>query len=224
MLMARPEFPVGWRTILKVLLLVALLVAGNFLAHAIVDTLDFQIRPSNEDMVHRTIMLAASVYTILLAIPFVPGAEIGLAMIALLGAQIAFLVYICTVTGLTLAFLCGRLIPLSRLVQLAEAAGLRRLPDLLRQIEPLPREEIPAFLAGRTSNRYLSMLLRYRYLALAVLLNVPANFVIGGGGGIALMAGISRIYSLQGALLAIAIAVAPVPLAVTIFGKAFLTG
>ena len=96
------------------------------------------------------------------------------------------------------------------------------LADLLRQIEPLKRKEIPEFLAGHTSNRYLITLLQYRYLALAVLLNVPGNFVIGGGGGIALMAGISRLYSLPGILIAVAIAVAPIPLAVTIFGNEFL--
>ena len=101
---------------------------------------------------------------------------------------------------------------------------LRRLAEMLRQIEPLPREDIPEFLAGQSKNRYLGALLQYRYLALAVLLNVPGNFVIGGGGGIALMAGISRLYSLPGILIAVAIAVAPVPLAVTIFGAQILSG
>ena len=102
--------------------------------------------------------------------------------------------------------------------------SVRALAEMLRQIEPLPREDIPEFLAGKSKNRYLGALLQYRYLALAVLLNVPGNFVIGGGGGIALMAGISRLYSLPGILIAVAIAVAPVPLAVTIFGAQILSG
>ena len=222
--MAQSGTLIGWRTILKILLLIGLLVGANVLAHAIADELNFSIRPSNEDMIHRTIMFAAVLYSVLLALPFVPGAEIGLAMIALLGPQIAFLVYVCTVVGLIIGFLIGRLIPLSRLAQLAEDFRLKRLAGLLRQIEPLKREEIPGFLAGQTSNGYLARLLQYRYLALAVLLNVPGNFVIGGGGGIMLLAGVSRLYSLPGIVATIAIAVAPVPLAVTIFGTGFLTG
>ena len=221
--MTQRAFPIDWRAACKILLLVALVVAANFLAHAIADGLDFRISPSNEDMVHRTIMASAAVYTLLLATPFVPGAEIGIAMIVLLGPQIAFLVYVCTVAGLTLSFLLGRLIPLIRLAQMADDFRFRRLADLLRQIEPLKREDIPGFLASKTPNRYINTLLQYRYLALAVLLNVPGNFIIGGGGGIALMVGISRLYSLPGVLVTVAVAVSPVPLAVTIYGNEFLT-
>lgn len=34
-----------------------------------------------------------------------------------------------------------------------------------------------------------------RYVALAVLLNIPGNVVIGGGGGIAFAAGMTRLFS-----------------------------
>ncbi len=64
--------------------------------------------------------------------------------------------------------------------------------------------------------------MRYRYLALAVALNVPGNYLIGGGGGIALFAGVTRLYSIPGFLLTIIVAVAPVPLAVMMFGIEFL--
>lgn len=221
--MTQHPFPLSWHAACKILLFITIVVAANFLAHAIADGLDFRISPSNDDMVHRAIMTSAAVYTLLLAAPFVPGAEIGIAMMVLLGPQIAFLVYVCTVTGLVMSFLLGRLIPLIRLAPLAEDFRLRRLADLLRQIEPLKREDIPAFLASNAPNRYIHALLQYRYLALAVLLNVPGNFLIGGGGGIALMAGISRLYSLPGVVIMVAIAVSPVPVAVTIFGNEFLT-
>jgi hypothetical protein len=60
-------------------------------------------------------------------------------------------------------------------------------------------------------------------LALAVSLNIPGNFLIGGGGGIGLFAGISRLYSVTGYLITISIAVAPVPVAVLFFGAEFLS-
>jgi hypothetical protein len=116
----------------------------------------------------------------------------------------------------------GRLIPLSSLIQFAEDIKLDRTSKLLKDIEPLDKQEMLAFLANKTPNRLLTILLRYRYLALAVALNVPGNFLIGGGGGIALFAGVSRLYSIPGYLLTIAISVAPVPIAVLVFGTGIL--
>ena len=52
----------------------------------------------------------------------------------------------------------------------------------------------------------------------------PDNFVIGGGGGISLIAGVSKLYSAPGFLMTMAIAVAPIPMAILIFGKNFLSG
>ena len=78
-------------------------------------------------------------------------------------------------------------------------------------------------LFNRTSNRLLRGLIRSRYLALAVALNIPGNVLIGGGGGIALFAGISRMYSYLGFLITVVIAVAPIPAAVLVFGTGFLS-
>lgn len=122
-----------------------------------------------------------------------------------------------------LSFIAGRLIPLSALIQFAEDIKLDQTRKLLNDIEPLGKQERLTFLANKTPNRLLPVLLRYRYLALAVALNVPGNFLIGGGGGIALFAGISRLYSVPGFLITIAISVAPVPIAVLVFGAEFLS-
>ncbi|NNE21213.1 MAG: hypothetical protein HKN11_01250 [Rhizobiales bacterium] len=213
-----------WQTIAKIACLVGLLIAANLAVHTIADSLNFQVRPGNEDAVHRTITVSAALYSILLAIPFVPGAEIGLALIAMLGPPIAFLVYVCTLAGLSLSFVVGRLIPLSVLIRLSEDIRFKRMSELLKAIEPLDQQERLAFLADKAPNRHLPFLLRHRYLALAVALNVPGNFLIGGGGGIAMLAGVSRLFSIPGFLLTIAAAVAPVPIAVFIFGKEFLAG
>lgn len=213
-----------WPAILKITCLIALLVGVNILARSQMDSLDFEIRPGNEDLVHRTIMMSAALYALLLAIPFVPGAEVGLALMAMLGPSIALLVYLCTVAGLSLSFLLGRLIPLSVLSHIATDVRLERTSKLLRTIEPLDKKERLAYLVNRAPRRFIPMLLRYRYLALAVALNIPGNYIIGGGGGIALFAGVSRLYSVTGYLITIGLSVAPVPIAVMLFGTGFITG
>ena len=212
-----------WRTIVKIVGVITLLVAANYLAHGIADVLNFQIRPSNEDVVHRTIMVSAALYSILLAIPFVPGAEVGVAMMTVLGPAIALLVYVCTVAGLSLSFLVGRMIPTSALIRFTEDINFDRTNKLLKDIEAREKQERLAYLVSIAPNRFIPALLRFRYLALGIALNIPGNFLIGGGGGIALFAGISRLYSFIGFLITIVIAVAPIPLAVLIFGTEFLS-
>ena len=214
---------IRWGAILKVVCLIALLIAANILARDYMEVLHFPIRPGNEDVVHRTIMVSAVLYALLLAVPFVPGAEIGVGLLVMLGAPIALLVYLCTVAGLSLSFILGRLIPLSVLARLANDIKLERTSNLLKSIEPLSKKERLSYLTNNAPKRFLPLLLRYRYLALAVALNIPGNYLIGGGGGIALFAGVSRLYSVPGFLITILLSVAPVPLAVMLFGTDFLS-
>lgn len=213
----------GWRIFLKAALLIAFLVAGNYLARGLADSLDIEIRVGNEDKVHRTIIVSAALYVFLLAIPFVPGAEIGLGLIALLGPPITFLVYVCTVAGLSLAYFAGRAIPPAVLARWSEEASLTRVAELLKTMEPMDQEMRARFLANTAPTNLLPFLLRHRYIALAAALNIPGNFLIGGGGGIALFAGVSRLYSIPGFVATIMISVAPVPLAVIFLGKEILS-
>ncbi len=211
-----------WQTFAKIALLVGLIVGGHYLTHGIATALNFDIRPSNEDAVHRSVLFAAAMYSVLLAIPFVPGVEIGLALIAMLGPKIAFLVYLCTVIGVTISFLVGRLIPLHLLIDIVQGLGLRRTSALLKSAEPLDGNQRLQALTSNAPARFVPLMLKYRYLALAVALNLPGNFIIGGGGGIALLAGVSRLFSLLPFLITVAIAVSPVPLAVFFLGKEIL--
>ena len=99
---------------------------------------------------------------------------------------------------------------------------------LMGSLGPLDHEARLKLLVQNSPSQVLPALVRHRYLALAVALNLPGNFLVGGGGGIALVAGVSRLYSVTGFMLtiaiAIAIAVAPVPLTVYLFGTDFLFG
>jgi len=69
---------------------------------------------------------------------------------------------------------------------------------LREEIEPLEKKERLNLLIDRAPKRLLPLLLRHRYLALAAALNIPGNYIIGGGGGIALFAGVSRLFSVTG--------------------------
>ena len=213
---------IRWGAIARLVCLIVVLIAANLVARHFMETLNFPVRPGNEDAVHRTIMISSALYTFLLAVPFVPGAEIGIGLMVMLGPRIALLVYLCTVAGLGLAFLLGRMVPLSVLATVSQDVKLERTSRLLREIEPMSKQQRLALLVDRAPKRFIPLLLRYRYLALAVALNIPGNYLIGGGGGIALFAGVSRLYSVSGYLLTIVLSVAPVPLAVFFFGTDLL--
>lgn len=212
-----------WRGLLKLSGFVLLVVSANVFSGQVVDALHLEIRPSNEDLVHRMTMMAAAAYALLIAVPFVPGVEIGLALIGMLGPAIVLLVYVSTLTGLLIAFVVGRFVSLRWLAELLESINRCRASGMLRTIEPMDLDERLAFIIANAPNRSIPFLLRHRYLALAIAVNVPGNIVIGGGGGISLMAGASRLYSLSGFLVTIALAVAPIPLAIVVFGPQFLT-
>ncbi len=202
---------------LRAAVLVVILVLATWGAHAIRDALDLQIRPDNEQQVHRSIMLGAVAYVVLLAFPFVPGAEIGLAMLAAFGPAIAPLIYVCTVASMTLAYTVGRFLPIEVLERLLSVLRMRRAAALVARAAPLSQEERLEMLLEGQSKRALSFLVRYRYIALALAVNTPGNSIIGGGGGIMIIAGLSGIFSPLSTVLTVAFAVSPVPLAMVLF-------
>lgn len=203
---------------LKVTCVVLLIIAANVMAGWIADALSIEVRPSNEEFLHRTIMVSAVAYAVLMAVPFVPGVEVGLGLIGMLGPPIVPLVYLATLVGLSASFVVGRLLPLAGFYRLLDNLHFNRSSRLLRAIEPMDAQERLSFLLSNAPNRLVPFLLRHRYLALAVALNIPGNFLIGGGGGIALIAGASKLYSVPAFLATIAIAVSPLPLVMLVFG------
>lgn len=212
-----------WRGIIKILVIGAMLISANFMLHEITDILGFQISPGDTKSTNALIFASAALYSFLLAIPFVPGVEVGLGLIAMFGPPAALLVYACTVIGLSLSFTVGRLLPLRTLIKLSDDINFQRTSAWLRKIEPMSQQERLELLARKAPNRFLPYLIRYRYCALGIALNIPGNFIIGGGGGIALFAGISRLYSIPGFLITVSISVAPIPAAIFLFGNNFLS-
>lgn len=212
-----------WLTIAAQLCVLGLLVwAGNAFSHCVIDILDIEVSPRNEQIVHQVIMTAVAAYAVLVAIPFVPGVEIGLALLVVVGSGLAILVYLATVAGLTASFLTGRFMPQRWLMRVLRALRLHGSVALLEKMSGMAPEARLAFLLERAPSRLLPFLLRHRYVALAALLNIPGNAVIGGGGGIAMIAGISGLYTTPRFLGAVALGVAPVPFLVAVFGATWL--
>jgi hypothetical protein len=211
-----------WQIFLKLTCLILLIVGINFAADWVVSALSIELRPNNEELIHRIIMVSSIIFGLLVAIPFVPGVELGLALIGMFGPQIVFLVYLTTLIGLSISFIVGRLVSLRSLALLFENLNLSKASKLLNTVEPLEMEDRLKFLTSQAPSRIIPFLIRHRYIALAVLVNLPGNILIGGGGGISLIAGASRLFSLPGFLTTIALAVSPLPLAILFFGKEIL--
>lgn len=205
----------------RIVILIAVIVLATWGAHEVRDALNLQIRPDNEQQVHRMIMFGAVAYIGLLALPFVPGAEIGIAMLAAFGPAIAPLIYVCTVASMIFAYTAGRFLPVGVLQRFLSTLRMHRAADLVARAAPLSGEDRVAMLLDGRSARAMQMAVRYRYVALALAVNTPGNSIIGGGGGIMLMAGLSGIFSPLTTIATIALAVSPVPLAVAFFGLRF---
>ncbi len=208
------ESAVSYKTarFLKLMVLLAIIVAlnmgGTWLSHLI----DFQLFPRHEPMLHAIVLVAVVIYIVLMATPFMPGIEIGLALMMLLGNKGAILVYLCTLAALSVSFAIGRKIPSRFIDLLLNWLHLYKASALVRQLESLNQQERLEFLYEKAPSRIAPFLLRHRYLAIAVVVNLPGNALIGGGGGIGLVAGMSKIIPFHGYLMVLAIAIAPVPL------------
>ena len=192
----------------------ALLVGSQYVGDWVALWLSPHLTPSTEPAVHRAIMAATLLYVLLMALPFVPGVEIGLGMMLMFGAPIVPLVYGSTVLALCLSFLIGRLVPQTVIIGVCDHLRLTRTARLLREVEHLDAGDRPAFLLRAAPGRLLPLLLRHRCLALVFALNVPGNAVVGGGGGIGLVAGYSRVFTFPAYASAVAIGILPAPLLV----------
>ena len=189
-------------------IIVALNIGGTWLSHQI----DFQLFPRHEPMLHAIVLVAVVLYVFLMATPFMPGIEIGLALMLLLGNKGAILIYLCTLLALSISFTIGRKIPSHYIFLLLNWLHLYKASALVRQLEPLNQQQRLEFLYEKAPSRMAPFLLNHRYLAIATVINLPGNALIGGGGGIGLIVGLSRIIPFHAYLGVLSIAVAPVPL------------
>ena len=204
---------------IKILLLITVVVllnsGGGWMAHQI----NFQLYPRHEPYLHLVILGSFGLYILLMTLPFMPGIEIGLTLMLFLGSKGVVLVYCCTLIALSISFLIGQRIPLQRFSKFLGWLHLKKARDLILEMEPLSSDERVAILHKKAPARFVPHLLNHRYLAIALLLNLPCNAVIGGGGGIGLIIGMSGLITYTRYLLTVAVSISPVPIVIFLKGS-----
>lgn len=122
------------------------------------------------------LILALAIYTLILAIPFMPSVEFGWLIMALFGIPGILGAWVATWLGLLLGFTLGRLFEPTPWYQ-------RRLALINKRMHRHESENATGWLA-----RVIGLSRKHPFLFIALALNVPGNWVIGGGGGVALLA------------------------------------
>ena len=200
------------RRFFKISLIVGFLVLVNYGGSLVVEQINFQLWPEHEHLMITVLWFAIVVYVLWMALPFVPGIELGLALMVMLGTRGVVLVYLCTLLSLSLSFTIGRLIPLNGFARFLGWLHLYKAQDLVLQLEPLNSEEKLNFLLRTAPSKVIPFLLKHRYLTIAIALNLPGNSLIGGGGGIGLITGMSRLYPFPKYILLVSLAITPLPI------------
>ena len=210
---------------LRAAMWIAIALMIGFLAHLVMGNVMAYVKSLNtiseNQAMNGAILFAIIVYAILIAIPFMPGIEVGIALLLLKGAAIAPLVYLATVVGLFTAYLIGSFIPPAALAKIFADLGLRRASEYVAMIKTTPANRRLAQQRAMLPTWLTKLTVDYRYLTIGALLN-PGTFAIGGGGGILMAAGLSRLFNGWIVLLTLLIATLPVPLTVWIMGVSIL--
>lgn len=202
----------GPRTLGMVFVWALLLVAGHALSHMGFHDAQAMLTAMREAVGPFTLVLLAVAYAVSLALPFVPGVELGLLIMAVFGPQGALVAYAATLGGLSLVYALGRMLPERVIVELLGRVGIAVPQD---GIASTMQDMVAGSRLRRTApGRWGALLLEHRYVSLAICLNFPGNSVVGGGGGLGLLCGLSRQFSWRGFLLAVAVATSPVPILV----------
>lgn len=158
------------------------------------------------------------VYALLIGLPFVPGVEVGLALMAIEGPWIAPWIYLATATGLIAAYAAGEALSYPRLHRILADLNLTTACNLIDRLQPLGKADRLTLLQARAPLWARPLVSRFRYVLMAIVINMPGNSVVGGGGGVMFLAGFSRLFHAPAMIATILIAVSPVPLAVWFLG------
>lgn len=206
-----------YRTGLRIAFLLAIAYGVHLLMNWVIEKSEALSPQSQTFMLTSLLVVMLLAYALLISIPFVPGIEIGVSLILFRGAAIVPYIFLATLSGLALAYLAGRYIKYMWLRKMLLDLGLSRPADFLERMQAIPQEKRIDLLSKNMPKWLGKYVVRWRYILLATLINIPGNALIGGGGGICLVAGLSRVFSPLATMITIALAVAPVPLLVWFF-------
>lgn len=202
------------RTALRAALLAALLAGLYFGSGWLEGRLAARFMPLYAAYGTPVLTVVGALYVVALSLPYVPGIEISLALLMVLGAEGVALVYGCTLLALCLSYGAGRLIPPRAIARLFGWLHAHRAQALVLRLAPLGPDERLALLTEAAPARFIPWLLRHRYLAVAIAFNLPGNALVGGGGGIGLVAGMSGLFRFPRYAAMVCIAICPIPLLV----------
>lgn len=208
---ARRRLPMYVKITLILTIALLLSAGGSWLASQV----NLQILPHREAM----LLLAVIAYIFLMAIPFMPAIEVGLGLMLLMGSTGAVLAYVCTLIALSFSFAIGRIVPPRLVCRFFRWLHLSKASKLIAELEPLSQQERLDLLHKKAPSKLTPLLLRHRCLAIAIALNLPGNALIGGGGGIGLITGMSMIVRFRTYITMLALAIAPLPLSFFLYGK-----
>lgn len=202
----------GLRASAMVLLWTALIVAGHSLSHMGLDDARNTLLAMHDAVGPLALLSITLVYALALAMPFVPGVELGLLIMLVFGPTGALVAYAATIGGLSLAHALGRLLPERMVVRMLERFGISAGQDgaLSQMQRVVGQSRLGRIVPGRLG----AWVLEHRYVFLAVSLNFPGNSVVGGGGGLALLCGLTKRFDWRAFLATVAIATSPVPILV----------
>ncbi len=202
------------RLSIVVAVIVALNCLGTWLGHQV----NFQLFPRHDTMLHTLVIIAVAIYILLMATPFMPGIEVGMAVMLLLGYKSASLIYLSTLLALSISYVVGRYFPLKLIKNFLRWLYMHKASDLVDELEPLNQQERLALLNKKAPKKVAPFLLKHRYLTIAAILNLPGNALVGGGGGIGLVVGMSRVVPFYKYFLVVLVSVLPVPLCIYLKG------
>lgn len=209
-----PRHVIGLRGLLAAAVWASLVVFGHYLSHLSMSEVEATLAALREGMGMGALAMSAITLAILLGLPFVPSVEMGLLMMTVFGREGAVAAWLATIAGLSLAFAAGRYMPSAAASRWLERQGLIAPHDEAPAPGPALERLLDRTRIGRAGGRVASFLLSHRYLLFAALINLPGNSVLGGGGGIALVCGFSRLYRWPWFVLTTGLASLPIPLLV----------
>lgn len=180
----------GWRHLCAALRLLCLVAIAGVLLATPFDAIPAWLA-QRDDGGLALLVAACLAYALLLALPFVPSVELGLLIMIVFGRWGAVGAYLATVAGLNMAY------GVARLLAREPTGDGPRLPAALRTRLPRAGARLPAPAVP--------------VIGLALLLNLPGNTAVGGGGGIALLYGARRSLSWPRFALTVAAATAMLP-------------
>lgn len=200
--------------IIRLALFAAAVMALNHYVRLGVGAVETGFWERHEQHTLALVIASVAVYVVLMALPFMPGIEVGIMLMVMMGSTGAVIAYFATLLSLTLSFAAGRLLRPYHLAAFLDFLYLRRAAAFIRAMDPLTPDQRMERLYGQAPDRLAPLLVKHRYLTVAALLNIPGNGLVGGGGGIGMVAGMSGLFRFPLYVLTVALAVAPVPLAV----------